>query len=97
MRYLRPLILQPQSLKSCTQRAWILYIIRELHSYQITQHRLKKDVSINNFAEDVPLEKTTSEMITLLDQILPKSLQGSYSYLTLSLFYDFGIFWHFIL
>ena len=65
MRYLRPIILQPDKLKSFAQKAWINYVIRELHAYEIRKHRIKKDISINNFC-DVPFEtKTSKELIAL--------------------------------
>ena len=75
MRYLRPIILQPDKLKSFAQKAWINYVIRELHAYEIRKHRIKKDISINNFC-DVPFEtKTSKELIALLNLKLPVSLQ----------------------
>ena len=76
MRYLRPLILQPESLKSKAQKTWINYVIRELQNYQITECRLKKDLSINNFSDlQASYEKNTIQITTLLDKNLPKVLQ----------------------
>ena len=76
MRYLRPLMLHPESLKSKAQKTWINYVIRELQNYQITECRLKKDLSINNFSDlQASYKKNTIQITSLLDKNLPKVLQ----------------------